>query len=61
MAAHIFFTVNGWTRSFLMKKEAATHAALSLLAQWDGVPYVMVMDDAKSRVQGEFNKKLREC
>jgi hypothetical protein len=49
--SHIFSTVNGWTRALPLKKEADAHEARSLLAKWDGVPEVMVMDGAKAQVQ----------
>jgi hypothetical protein len=41
-----------------MKKENEAHEALSLLSHRDGIPNVMVIDGAKSRVEGEFRRKL---
>jgi hypothetical protein len=43
-----------------MKEEKESHEALSLLFHRDGVPNVMIMDGAKSQVQGEFRRKLRD-
>jgi hypothetical protein len=57
-AAQVFFTVDGWTRSFPMKKKKEAHEALYLLFQRDGVPNTMVMDGAKVQVEGEFRRKL---
>jgi hypothetical protein len=44
-----------------MKKESEAHEALSLLFHRDGVPKVMVMDKAKSQVEGEFRRKLHDA
>jgi hypothetical protein len=60
-AAHIFFTVDGWTWSLPLKKEDDVHEVLYLLPHRDCVPEVMVVDGSKAQVQGEFRKKLREC
>jgi hypothetical protein len=59
-AAQIFCTQSGWTRAHPLKKEADAHEALSLLAQRDGVPEVLVMDGSKPQTQGEFRRKCRE-
>jgi hypothetical protein len=45
--------MNGWTRAFLLKNDDDAHEALSLSAQRDGVPEVMVTDGDKAQ--------LREC
>jgi hypothetical protein len=59
-AAQVFFTDDGWTRPFPMKKEKEAHEGLFLLFHRDGVPNVMVMDGPKAQVQGEFRIKLRD-
>jgi hypothetical protein len=43
-----------------MNKESEAHESLSLLFHRDGVHNVMVMDGAKSQVQGKFRRKLRD-
>ena len=43
-----------------MKKKSCAHEALSLLAQRDGVPLVIVMDGSKEQTMGEFRKKSKE-
>jgi hypothetical protein len=59
--AQVFFTANGWTRSFPMAKEKDAQEALSLLFHRDDVPNVMVMDGAKAQIQRGFQQKLREA
>jgi hypothetical protein len=44
-----------------MAKEKDTHETFSLLFHQDGVPNVMVMDGAKSQIQGDFQRKLRDA
>jgi hypothetical protein len=60
-AAQVFCTANGWTRAFPMAKEKDEHEALSLLFHRDAVPNVMVMVGAKTYIQGDFRRKLREA
>jgi hypothetical protein len=43
-----------------MKKESEAHEALLLLFHRDGVPNVIVMNGAKTQVEGEFRRKLRD-
>jgi hypothetical protein len=45
-------------RAFPLKKEKEAHEALSLLFHRDVFPNVMVIDGAKSHVEGEFRRKL---
>jgi hypothetical protein len=59
--AQIFTTDFGFVRAFPMKKEKEAHEALCLLFHRDGVPNVMVVDGAKSQVEGEFRRKLRDA
>jgi hypothetical protein len=57
-AAQICCTDFGFVRAFPLNKEKEAHEALSLLFHRDGVPTGMVMDGAKSQVEGEFRRKL---
>ena len=43
-----------------MQKKSEAHEGLSLLAQHDGVPPVLVMDGAKEQVMGRFCQKARQ-
>ena len=58
--AQVFCTVEGWTRAFPMKLKSEAHEALSLLHRRDGFPNVMIMDNAKEQVNGDFRRKNRE-
>jgi hypothetical protein len=59
-AAQIFCTQSGWTRDHRLRTEADAHQALSLIAQCDGLPEVLVMDGYKAQTKGEFCRKCRE-
>ena len=43
-----------------MQLKSQVHEALSLLAQHEGVPPALVMDNAKEQIMGEFRCKARE-
>ena len=43
-----------------MRLKSEAHHALSLLHRWDGVPNVMIMDNAQEQVKGDFRRKNRE-
>jgi ribosomal protein L31E len=58
--AQVFTTRFGWVRVFPMQKKSQAHEALSLLAQRDGVPPVMIMDGSKEQTMGKFRQKARE-
>ena len=58
--AQVFATSFGWARVFPMKQKSEAHEGLSLLAQRDGVPPLMVMDNAKEQTMGQFRKKAKE-
>ena len=58
--AQVFATRFGWVRVFPMRTKSAAHEGLSLLAQRDGVPPVLVMDGAREQTMGEFRRKARE-
>jgi hypothetical protein len=60
-SAQVFFTANGWARASPVAKEKDAHEALSLLFHRDGVPNVMVMDEAKAQIKGGFRRKLHEA
>ena len=42
----------------VMKSEA--HETLSLLLQQDGVLHAIIFDNAKEKILGEFNRKLKK-
>jgi hypothetical protein len=56
-AAHIFCTDFGCVREFPMQKEGEAYEALSLFFHKELVN-MMVMDEAKAQVEGEFRRKL---
>ena len=58
--AQVFASQLGWVWVYPMKKKSKAHEALSLLAQRDGVPPVIIMDGAKEQTMGEFRRKARE-
>jgi hypothetical protein len=57
-AAQIFCTDFGFVRDFPMKFESKANEALSLTFHRDGVPNVMVMDEAKAQTEGKFRRKV---
>jgi len=59
--AQIFGMRNGWTRAFPMQSKSDAHEGLSLLFARDGVPNIMIMDNAKEQTMAEFRKKAREA
>ena len=44
-----------------MRKESEAHHTLSTMLKDVGVPIKMIMDNAKTQVQGQFQKKLKEA
>ena len=50
-----------WIQSCPMKKESEAHHTSSTMLKDVGIPVKMVMDDAKTQVQGQFRKKLKEA
>ena len=58
--AQVFSTKFGWVRVYPMQRKSQAHEALSLLAQREGVPPALVMDNAKEQIMGEFRRKARE-
>jgi hypothetical protein len=59
--AQVFGMPNGWTHIFRMKKLSQVHEGLGLIFANDGVPDIMVIDNAKEQVMGEFRRKSREA
>jgi hypothetical protein len=57
-ADQMFYTGDGWTRAFHMKKERETHEAISLIFHRNGEPNNMVIDGAKAQVEGEFRRNM---
>jgi hypothetical protein len=51
--AQVFSTRFGWTRVFPIRKKAEAHHELSLLAQRDGIPPVVVIDGPKEQTMAE--------
>ena len=58
--AQVFSTKFGWVRVYPMQRKSQAHEALSLLAQREGVPPALVMDNAKEQIMGESRRKARE-
>ena len=58
--AQVFTTRFGWTRVYPMRKKSDAHEGLTLLAQRDGVPPVIVMDGSKEQTMGEFRRKAKQ-
>ena len=58
--AQVFVTKYGWTRCYPMRTKGDAHKGLSLLAQQDGVPLMIMSDNAKEEILGEFRRKARE-
>ena len=58
--AQVFATKFGWVHVFPMKRKSDAHEGLSLLAQRDGIPPLLVMDGSKEQTLGMFHKKARE-
>ena len=58
--AQVFATKFGWVHAFPMKRKSDAHEGLSLLAQQDGIPPLLVMDGSKEQTLGMFHKKARE-
>ena len=58
--AQVFGTCLGWTRVYPMRNKSDAHEGLSLMAQRDGVPFVIVMDGSKEQTLGPFRRKAKE-
>ena len=59
--AQIFATDFGWGRAYPMTSKGLAHESLSVLFAREGVPPVMMMDNAKEQTQGDFRRKCREA
>ena len=58
--AQVFGTRFGWTRVYLMRNKSDAHEGLSLMAQRDGVLFIIVMDGSKEQTLGPFRRKAKE-
>ena len=58
--AQVFGTHFGWTWVYLMRNNSDAHEGLSLMAQRDGVLFVIMMDGSKEQTLGPFMKKAKE-
>ena len=58
--AQVFGSQEGWCRAYPMQKESEAHEALTLLHQREGVPNVMIMDNAQAQIKGKFRQKCRQ-
>ena len=43
-----------------MRNKSDAHEGLSLMAQRDGVPFIIVMDGSKEQTLGPFRRKAKE-
>lgn len=59
--AQVYCTDFGWVRAYPMKLESEAHHTVSKLFKDIGVPWKMVMDNAKTQVLGKFRKKTKEA
>jgi hypothetical protein len=48
-----------WVRTFPMARKGDAHTCLDLLFPEEGVPNMMIMDDAKELIGGKFRRKCR--
>ena len=58
--AQVFGTRFGWTWVYPMRNKSNAHEGLLLMAQRDGVPFIIVMDGSKEQTLGLFRKKAKE-
>ena len=56
----VFGTRFAWTHIYLMRNKSNAHEGLLLMAQRDGVLFVIVMDGSKEQTLGPFRKKAKE-
>lgn len=59
--AQIFCTDFGWTKVYPMKTKAEAHLTLDMLHHQYGAFKVMIPDNAKEMILGEFRDKLRKA
>ena len=58
---HIYCNDLRWTRIHPIKSMPEAKHSLSTLFTRDGIPHMMVMDNAMEKTAGEFNKKGRDA
>jgi hypothetical protein len=59
--AQVFVNDLEWVRSFPLGRKGDAHTCLDLLFPEDGVPNIMIMDDAKELTGGAFRSKCRQA
>jgi hypothetical protein len=59
--AQVYSTSFGWVCAHPMKRKDEAHETLSLVFHRDGVLPIMVVDDSKEQILGNFRRKLREA
>jgi hypothetical protein len=59
--AQVFVNDLKWVRSFPLARKRDAHTCLDLLFPEEGVPNIMISDDAKELVSGEFRAKCRQA
>ena len=57
--AQFFATKFGWVRAHPMRTKGDAHHALQLMAQRNGVPSKMIMDNSFEQTLGEFRRKCQ--
>ena len=56
----VFATHFGLSCLFPVKLKSKAHETLSLLFQWDGMPSVIICNNTKEMILGEFNSKIKD-
>ena len=59
--AQAFVTAFHWYRVYPMEKKSKSHDGLSTMFTRDGVPNVLIMDNLKEQIIGDFRKKAEEA
>ena len=57
--AQVYTTSFGWCCAFPMEQKGEAHESLLLLFQRDGVPPLMIVDNALEQILGDFKHKGR--
>ena len=58
--AQVFSTRFGWTQVYPMRNRSDAHEGLLLMAQRDGVLFVIVMDGSKEQTLGLLRRNAKE-
>ena len=59
--AQVYCASNGWKRAFPIGMKSQVHETLSLLFTRDGVPPIIICDDASEQIAGKFKQKARQA